>query len=136
MNAYFEKMLCQFIEGKVDFEIDFAQYPNELYRYRSCNDNNFDSLENDYLWMMHPSSYKDPFDALVSVNKEDLADAFEEDIINHIAEFFYFILPPQGMCESKNGITFTEVKTVAENIFFSASGKYDIRLTKTTSSHR
>lgn len=118
-------MLCQFIEGKVDFEIDFAQYPDELYRYRSCNDNNFDSLENDYLWMVHPSSYKDPFDALVSVDKEDLADAFEEDIINHIAEFFYFILPPQGMCESKNGITLTEVKTVAENIFFSASGKYD-----------
>ena len=46
MNAYFEKMLCQFIEGKVDFEIDFAQYPNELYRYRSCNDNNFDEIRN------------------------------------------------------------------------------------------
>lgn len=125
MNAYFEKMLCQFIEGKIDFEIDFSQYPKELYRYRPCNNNNFDSLENDYLWMVHPSSYKDPFDAHISIDREDLADAFEEDIINHIAEFFFFILPPQGMCESKNGITYAEVKTVAENIFFSSSGKYD-----------
>lgn len=118
-------MLCQFIDGKVDFEIDFAQYPDKLYRYRSCNVNNFDSLENSYLWMVHPSNFDDPFDALVSIDKIDLANAFEETAIRHIAEYFFYVLPPQGMCECKNGVTLKDVTVVAESIFMSSTGQYD-----------
>lgn len=118
-------MLCQIIEGKNDLDIDFEQYPKELYRYRPCNENNFDSLENDYLWLTRPSDYKDPFDAFVPVDKVDIANIFEEILVDHIAELFCFYILPQNIEVFYPDIAVDEIEDLYHNLIVYSSGKYD-----------
>lgn len=125
MNSYFEKMLCQIIEGKNDLDIDFDQYPKELYRYRPCNEYNFDSLENDYLWMSRPSDYKDPFDAFVPVDKVDIANIFEEILVDHIAELFCYFILPQNIEVFYPDTAVDEIEDLYHNLISYSSGKYD-----------
>ena len=40
--------------------------PNKLYRFRECNDNNFESLEKDYLWLTKTDKFDDHLDTTLS----------------------------------------------------------------------
>ena len=117
-------MLCQIIEGKNDLDIDFEQYPKELYRYRPCNDNNFDSLENDYLWMSYPSDYKDPFDSFVIVDEEYTAESFEKSILKYLAEITHYLISNN----SDNSVTFEEISAMYKELGITSETVYDKRL--------
>ena len=126
MNSYFEKMLCQIIEGKNDLDIDFEQYPKELYRYRPCNENNFDSLENDYLWMSYPSDYKDPFDSFVIVDEEYTAESIEKSILKYLAEITHYLISNN----SDNSVTFEEISAMYKELGITSETVYDKALIK------
>ena len=45
--------------------------PPTLYKFYPCNDNNFDALEKQQIWLSHPQFFNDPFDAnhLININR-------------------------------------------------------------------
>lgn len=44
--------------------------PSNLYRYRFCNENSFNALENDKFLLTRPTLFNDPYDSLLFINKE------------------------------------------------------------------
>lgn len=99
-------------------------YPKYLYRYRSCNDYNFDALRNDYLWASTPSDFYDPCDSIVNLNlKNELSDIHR--FLNiHMAELIYYSIPPKGMKARKKGLKLEDFIKY-QNEFVSADGVYD-----------
>jgi len=48
--------------------------PENLYRYRACNEYSFDALENDKFLLTKPTMFNDPYDSLLFVDKQALID--------------------------------------------------------------
>ena len=48
--------------------------PNSLYRYRSCVNHNIDAFKNDKLLLAKPTTFNDPYDALLFVDKNKILD--------------------------------------------------------------
>ncbi len=68
--------LTAYYQGKLESESkkpelkakDLHYYPEFLYKYRSCNDYNFESLEQDYIWAAYPATFDDPVDAKIKLD--------------------------------------------------------------------
>jgi len=101
LNEYFKKMLCEFLDGETDSNIDFSQYPQHLFKYRSCNKYGFEMLEEGYLWVDQPQNFDDPFDALVSIDKDDALTEYKNHFNLHAFDFADFILSMFYPQESK-----------------------------------
>lgn len=64
--------------------------PNSVFKYRSCNSRNMDALARNVLYAVPASYMNDPFDSLVYVDKDFIAESlrygfsrkFVEDIRN------------------------------------------------------
>ena len=54
-----------------------APLPNKLYKYQSCNDDNFNNLRKKSFWFKKPGEFNDPFDCNINFQ---LVDATEENL--------------------------------------------------------
>jgi hypothetical protein len=55
------------------FELINSMRRRELFRYRPCDDNNFDALLNDKMYFSIPKKFNDPHDCLSYVDKDQIA---------------------------------------------------------------
>ena len=71
----------------------YSKIPHIFFKYRECNENNFDALENEYLWLVTADEFKnDLFDSTIyydlskqkSKIKRIMKDRFPEVIIEAI----------------------------------------------------
>lgn len=53
--------------------------PRKLYRYRTCNENNFDALLNDRVYFNIPRNFNDPHDCLSFVDNEKICKMIEQE---------------------------------------------------------
>ncbi len=66
---------------------------NKLYKYRECNENNFDSLENEYIWLPYAKEMPDEIDCIVNYNLElDINDLRKWFNANGFEWYFYWLV--------------------------------------------
>ncbi|WP_181161642.1 DUF2971 domain-containing protein [Flavobacterium sp. GSA192] len=53
--------------------------PENLYRYRSCNENNFNALEGNRFLLSKPTLFNDPYDSLLFINREKIINDLTND---------------------------------------------------------
>lgn len=82
-----------------------SQYPEFLYKYRECKDNAFSLISGGYLWAAKPKEFDDPTDSLVALSTETEICKIEKWLNDHIGEVVYYLMPPIGMAQEKNGYT-------------------------------
>jgi hypothetical protein len=62
--------------------------PESLYRYRSCNENNFNVVEENKFLLTKPTLFNDPYDSLLFINRQkiinDLTQNQEFDIVEKL----------------------------------------------------
>lgn len=65
LNNHLEKTLDKCFHPSVKFNQEyFLKIPHIFYKYRECNENNFEALENQYLWLVTADEFKnDLFDS-------------------------------------------------------------------------
>lgn len=88
------------------------QIPVQLYKYRSCNDNNLAMLKNKTAWFSSPSTWNDPIDVTVLYDMEKDNKLLQEHI-NQIVGKTVFSLVNQyieSFCEQKKFVTADHVK--------------------------
>lgn len=72
MEEYW-KTLCSFKGDNIPSEINLLnskiKYPQYLYKYRAVNNNNLDALRSNKLFFSKASSYDDPFDTFLHIDK-------------------------------------------------------------------
>lgn len=125
LKPYFGKMLKYILFGKQDINdvlqyIDISQYPDNLYKYRSCNSEySFDILENDYLWADSPENFDDPFDSIVYTNHNKMLDRFYSCMVNHMPEIIYSCLSD----DEKTKYSVDDFERIKQN-FFDDNGNF------------
>jgi hypothetical protein len=62
--------------------------PENLYRYRACNENNFKTLQEDKFLLTKPTLFNDPYDSLLFINRSkiiaDLTAEHEYDVVEKL----------------------------------------------------
>lgn len=61
----------------------------KLFKFRECNENNFDALENQYVWMPPASSFYDFFDGIINIDLCKNAEVILSWMIPNIVELAY-----------------------------------------------
>jgi len=54
------------------FEYCHINTPNQLFRYRSCNNHNIDAFQKDQFLLTKPTKFNDPYDALLYIDKKSI----------------------------------------------------------------
>ena len=83
MNIEIPDDTAKLDEGQIIYDILKAGMditPENLYRYRVCNDYAFDALENDKFLLTKPTMFNDPFDALLYIDKNKLQRELKESL--------------------------------------------------------
>ena len=81
-----EKLIAQRIEDFRIAAIYCKSIPNHLYKYRSCNENNFSALEKKSIWLSSAQEFRDPYDCKLALTVKSLSD----NRINKLAKWFLF----------------------------------------------
>ena len=64
----------------------FQMIPEQLYKYRTCNENNFKALEKKSVWLSSAKNFVDPYDCRLPFSIKDLPDKK----INKLMKWFVF----------------------------------------------
>ena len=66
----------------IDPIIDFLKVntPSSLFRYRSCNELNFDAFNKDEIWAVSSLMFNDPYDSYPYIDKETLFNTLKEQL--------------------------------------------------------
>lgn len=98
--------------------------PNgKLYKYRTCNRNNFSALKNNQVYMSEATMFKDIFDYTLNFDLAKEADNLKSWLIAHLSDFLYNALRKEF--QSKN-INFPLTKDLIDKIhktYFTDEGK-------------
>ncbi len=90
LREEFEEILCsecvrsdapnEEYQALIDPIIQFIIHktPSSLFRYRSCNELNFDAFDKNEVWAVSPSMFNDPYDSLPFIDKEWLFNVIKE----------------------------------------------------------
>jgi hypothetical protein len=63
-----------------------SKIPNRFYKYRSCNKDYFNALENDYIWMSTADYFDDRLDSTLNYNLEIQASKIGKTIKERLPE--------------------------------------------------
>jgi hypothetical protein len=70
------------------FKLCWDLTPQNLYRYRSCNERNFENLKEDKFLLTKPTLFNDPYDSLLYINRQkiisELTKETEYDIVEKL----------------------------------------------------
>jgi hypothetical protein len=62
--------------------------PENLYRYRTCNENNFKTLKENKFLLTKPTLFNDPYDSLLFINRQkiiaELTKSQEYDVVEKL----------------------------------------------------
>ena len=91
--------------------------PGVLYKYRSCNEYNFEALENNSIWVSSAESFLDPYDCRLPFSIKDLSTRK----INKLMKWFVFSEYIYGY-KKENLVRFEDALTPneARKLFFSS----------------
>lgn len=54
--------------------------PQNLYRYRACNENNFKTLQKDKFLLTKPTLFNDPYDSLLFINRQKIIGKLKKNL--------------------------------------------------------
>ena len=79
LNNYLSKKIDQ------DFRKEYIEtIPKKLYRFRACTENDFNAIENDYIWLSLASEFDDIKDSTIKYNfksqKDEIFDIYYADM--------------------------------------------------------
>ena len=104
-----------------------VNYPQYLYKYRTCDkEHNFEMIEEEYLWLVHPNEYDDPFDSAINLNLKSKYMEIVHWYYSHLGEIMYYNIPPKGMRSYKNEHTLDYYKE-AQKQFVDANGRFNTK---------
>ena len=98
MNEYFENIIRCLVQQSLSkndsfiWNLDFSQYPNKLYRFRSFKRYDVSSLTDDYIWLSEPEQFADPEDARVNIGADsnpDIAQANDTAMTNAFLDRYW-----------------------------------------------
>lgn len=96
-----------------------AIIPNNLYKYRACNENNLSALRNRKAWFSNPSTWNDPIDVTVQYNIEKDLELLNENFDDYALKFAFSFINKyiDSFCEQKKFVTSDKVKEVYYSVF-------------------
>ena len=126
---YIDEVLSFYDEAELEevndvlFNKNLKNIPKKLYKYRNCNPNGFDALEQDYLWADNPAHFLDPMDSRIHHRlRYELTD-IRKWLETHIGEIMYYYIEPIGMKKKKGDLELDYFLNVQKN-FLDENGEY------------
>lgn len=127
MNAYFKSIIKELAETsrrreKMSPDMltreAYENYPKKFYKFRSMQGDSrkytIDMLNEAYLWAANPSTFDDNSDSRLAI-----PEGYEKQILqwfsSHLAEMWFYELPPKGMKGKKAGHTLDDYIKVQES---------------------
>lgn len=132
---YIDKVLSFYDEAELKesndvlFKDNLKNIPKKLYKYRNCNPNGFDALEQDYLWADNPTSFLDPMDSRIHHRLRYELPDIRKWLEMHIGEIMYYYIEPVGMRKKKGEFELDHFKAFQKN-FLDENGNYNSSLAK------
>lgn len=97
-----------FIDFMLDDHLKYVPH-KKLYKFRTCSETNFQTLEENCIWMAPASEFLDPFDSTINIDIERNAAEIEEWIHNNYLRYYYeFILQICDEAGIHNPYTFAD----------------------------
>lgn len=134
-HKYFDTVIEELcIKGKkVDADLllgnSLKYIPRNLYKYRKCNKNGFDMLENGYVWADIPDHFVDPIDSKINLKLKKELPNIQRWINQHIGELLYYNIKPKGMQSQKSNFKLCDYIN-AQKHFVNEEGELDSKLMK------
>ena len=93
--------------------------PTHLYKYRACNENNFNMLRNRTAWFSCPSTWNDPIDVTVSYDLERDSQIIQEQMDEMATKMAFTFINQyiESFCGQKKFVTAEEVKSYYYSAF-------------------
>ncbi len=98
--------------------------PTNLYKYRSCNEDNLKMLQNKTAWFSCPSTWNDPIDVTVSYDLDKDADELEKNFDHYVFKFAFAFINKyiESFCNQKKFVTQEQVREVYYKAFEGEDG--------------
>ena len=73
-QEYYLELIYKCENGSQEVE-DFYAYknkilPDKIYRYQRCNNENFEAIKNNYIWLSNPDNFNDVHDSKVNIDSD------------------------------------------------------------------
>ena len=109
-----------FVDATIDEHLKFVPH-KKLYKFRTCNNDNFETLAENCIWMPTAATFPDTFDSTINIdfekNKKKLYASIKEDFVR----LFYATLNNLFL---QNGLKFTIPCEEFERVFNECVNKY------------
>ncbi len=93
--------------------------PLNLYKYRSCNEDNLKMLKNKTAWFSCPSTWNDQIDVTVSYDLDKDVEEIEKNFDNYVCKFAFAFINQyiESFCEQKKFVTKEQVRDIYYKAF-------------------
>lgn len=108
-----KRIICKWITEML------PKIPVNLYKYRSCNDNNIAMLKNKTAWFSCPITWNDPIDVTVTYDMERDNKLLQEHIDQIVGKTAFSLVNHyiESFCEQKKIVTAVQVKKAYYDAF-------------------
>ena len=109
-----------FVDATIDEHLKFVPH-KKLYKFRTCNNDNFKILEENCIWMPPAETFLDTFDSTINIefekNKKKLFASIKDDFIRMFYDFINNLF-------LQNGLEFTIQYSEFEKVFYECINDY------------
>ena len=118
LESHLNKILTKSFRPSSDFNKEYYhKIPQIFYKFRECNEHNFDALENEYLWLVTAEEFKeDLFDSTIyydiSTQRNRIKKVIKDRLPEIVVEVFKRDLAKKGISAN---ITKEDIEFIKEN---------------------